>query len=130
MLRIFARAKIQRPRVTGKNLLYEGSIAIDGRLLKLADIAIGEMVQVVNVSSGARFETYTIEGRPGEVCLNGGAARMGEIGDQVIVIAYGLMDPAEIPGHHVRKVTVDDRNRPAAVPARPGTGNAKRTRSS
>jgi len=112
MLRIVARSKIQRPRITDKNLRYEGSIAIDTRLLKLADIAPSEMVQVVNVSTGARFETYVIEGGSGVVALNGGAARLGEVGDELIVIAYSLMDSAEAARNHIRKVNVDAQNRP------------------
>jgi aspartate 1-decarboxylase len=112
MLRIVARSKIQRPRITDKNLRYEGSIAIDTRLLELADIAPSEMVQVVNVSTGARFETYVIEGGPGVLALNGGAARLGEVGDELIVIAYSLMDSAEAARHHIRKVNVDEHNQP------------------
>ena len=112
MLRIVAKSKIQRPRVSDKNLVYEGSIAIDPKLLELADIMVGEMVQVVNVNSGARFETYTIEGKPGEVCLNGGTARLGEVGDPLIIISYCLMDSVEAAGYCIRKVVVDDDNRP------------------
>lgn len=114
MLRIVAKSKIQRPRVTGKSLLYEGSIAIDPNLLKLADIAEGEMVQVVNLNSGARFETYAIRGEPREITLNGGAARLGEVGDHVIILSYCLVDSAEVAVHRMRKVTVNDRNRPQA----------------
>jgi aspartate 1-decarboxylase len=120
MLRIVAKSKIQRPRLTDKNLRYEGSIAIDPKLLKLADVAEGEMVQVVNVNNGARFETYTIEGKPGEVCLNGAAARLGEVGDEVIIISYCLLDSSEMAGHKLRKVIVDERNRPVKQPARTG----------
>jgi aspartate 1-decarboxylase len=123
MLRIVARAKIQRPRITDKNLRYEGSIAIDSRLLKLADIAPNEMVQVVNVSTGARFETYAIEGGPGDIKLNGGAARLGEVGDELIVIAYSLMDTAEAARHRISKVNVDEHNRP--LQKGPGTRRAK-----
>jgi aspartate 1-decarboxylase len=112
MLKIVARSKIQRPRITDKNLRYEGSIAIDTRLLKLAGIAPSEQVQVVNVATGARFETYVIAGGPGDIKLNGGAARLGEVGDELIIIAYALMDPTEVAHHHIRKVNVDQHNRP------------------
>jgi aspartate 1-decarboxylase len=112
MMRIVARSKIQRPRVTDKNLRYEGSIAIDTRLLRLADIAPSEQVQVVNVATGARFETYVIEGGPGDIKLNGGAARLGEVGDELIIIAYALMDSTEVARHRIRKVDVDEQNRP------------------
>ncbi len=129
MLRIVARSKIQRPRITDKNLRYAGSIAIDTRLLKLADIAPSEMVQVVNVSTGARFETYVIEGGPGVVALNGGAARLGEVGDELIVIAYSLMDSAEAARHRIRKVSVDERNRPVLASEQRARSKKQRARS-
>jgi aspartate 1-decarboxylase len=112
MLRIVAKAKIQRPRVTDKNLRYEGSISIDERLLKLADISENEMVQVVNVNTGARFDTYVIKGGPGTIALNGGTARLGEIGDELIIISYCLMDSQEAARHRIRRVNVGHRNRP------------------
>jgi aspartate 1-decarboxylase len=126
MLRIVAKSKIQRPRVTGKNLAYEGSIAVDRRLLTLADMIPGELVQVVNVNNGARFETYLLSGRPGEVCLNGAAARLGEIGDPLIVISYALMDSAECARYSIRVVAVDDRN----CPVKRGKRRAPRSGSS
>lgn len=129
MMRIVARSKIQRPRVTDKNLRYEGSIAIDTRLLRLADIAPSEQVQVVNVSTGARFETYVIEGGPGDVKLNGGAARLGEVGDELIIIAYALMDSTEVAHHHIRKVNVDERNRPVLAREQRAKNKEQRTKS-
>ena len=119
MLRIVAKSKIQRPRLTDKHLRYEGSIAVDPKLLELADISEGEMVQVVNVNNGARFETYTIKGKPGEVCLNGAAARLGEVGDEVIIISYCLLDARELAGHRLCLVRVDDRNRPVGSSRNP-----------
>lgn len=112
MLRFVAKSKIQRPRVTDKNLFYEGSITIDARLLKLADINPGELVQVVNLNNGARFETYTMAGKAGECTLNGGTARLGEIGDQLIIISYGILDSVEVLRHSIRKIRVDEHNRP------------------
>jgi aspartate 1-decarboxylase len=111
MLRFIAKSKIQRPRVTDKNLRYEGSITVDRKLLRLADIVPGEMVQVVNVTTGARFETYTMAGKPGEICLNGGTARLGEVGDELIIISYGVVSSTEARRHRMRKVLVSPDNR-------------------
>ena len=86
------RSKLHRPRVTGTDKGYEGSIAVDVDLLEAADIAFGERVQVVNVTNGERFHTYTIEGEAGQVAVNGAAARLAETGDVLILIAYGLYD--------------------------------------
>ena len=124
-MKIVARSKIQRPRITDKNLRYEGSIAIDKRLLRLADIAPSEQVQVVNVSTGARFETYVIEGGPGDIKLNGGAARLGEVGDELIIIAYALMDSTELARHRILKVNVDEHNQPREQRARSKKQRAK-----
>ena len=90
MQRWLLKSKLHRARVTGTDKDYEGSIAVDPALLAEADIAVGERVQVLNVDNGERFHTYTIEGEPGQVEVNGAAARLAEPGDAVIVIAYGL----------------------------------------
>lgn len=114
MMRFVCRAKIHRATVTGKSLEYEGSITIDGRLLELADILPGERVQVLNLSNGARVETYVIEGEPGsgQIVMNGPAARWAEPGDLVIVIAYALVEEEEARRLRPRVVRVDSRNRP------------------
>jgi aspartate 1-decarboxylase len=88
------RAKIHRVRITDANLNYEGSIAISRDLLTASGIRVYDRVQVVNLNNGERFETYVIEGKPGEVCLNGPAARLGLTGDIVIIISYAYADPA------------------------------------
>ena len=88
------RAKIHRARITDANLNYEGSIAISRDLLAASGIRVYDRVQVVNLNNGERFETYVIEGKAGEVCLNGPAARLGLTGDIVIIIAYAYADPA------------------------------------
>lgn len=95
MQRWLLKSKLHRARVTGTDKDYEGSIAIDPNLLSEAGIAVGERVQVLNVDNAERFDTYTIEGEPGQVELNGAAARLAEPGDVVIVIAYGLYDEDE-----------------------------------
>jgi aspartate 1-decarboxylase len=113
MLRTMLKGKIHRATVTDANLNYEGSISIDTELLKMADILIGEKVQVVNINNGERFETYTIPGGKGEICLNGAAARRVHKGDKVIIISYALMDEGEVEGFSPKVVMVDDKNCPA-----------------
>lgn len=111
------KAKLHRLRVTEADLYYEGSITIDEELLDEAGILPYEKVQVVNVNNGARLETYTIPGEPGErtVCLNGPAARLAARGDEVIVISYAELTPDEAQRHHPRVVLVDANNDPKEV---------------
>jgi len=111
--RVFVKSKIQRPRVTDKNLRYEGSLELDSALLSAADIMPGEVIQVVNVNNGARFETYAIAGPPGSgrCVLNGGAARLGEVGDELIVMSNVFVPEDAAAAHRMRKVSVDSSNR-------------------
>lgn len=113
MRRTLFKGKIHRATVTEANLNYMGSITVDAELLRAADILPYEMVQVVNVTTGARFETYAIAGPPGSgvVCLNGGAARLAHPGDVVILITYALVEDHELPHFRPRVVFVDAQNR-------------------
>lgn len=114
MRRIMCRAKIHRATVTGADLHYEGSITIDQALLEAADLRPYEKVLVVNVNTGDRFETYTIVGErdSGAIQLNGAAARLAQVGDLVIIIAFGSFDDAELRADFApRKVFVDAQNR-------------------
>lgn len=113
MRRELFKSKIHRATVTDANLDYEGSVTIDEDLMTAADLLPHERVQVVNVNNGARFETYVLPGEAGTgvVCLNGAAARLGEIGDRVIIISYAHFEEAEAAAHQPRVVTVDERNR-------------------
>ncbi len=113
MLRCLVRSKIQRLVVTDKNLRYEGSLELDARLMRAADVLPGELVQVVNVNNGNRFETYVIAARAGSgACvLNGAAARLGEVGDEVIVMARAWLADADARQHRLTRVHVDHRNR-------------------
>lgn len=106
------KSKLHRATVTQAELGYEGSITIDEDLMKAADILPYEKVQVVNVNNGARFETYTYAGPAGSgvICLNGAAARLGQVGDKVIIIAYCDMDAEEARQHHPILVIVDEDN--------------------
>ena len=82
------KAKLHRATVTDANLNYEGSISIDTELCKAAGMHNYEKVDVLNVNNGARFSTYIILGKRGEICLNGAAARLAAKGDKVIIVTY------------------------------------------
>jgi aspartate 1-decarboxylase len=113
------KSKIHRATVTGADLHYVGSISIDPVLLERADIREHEQVAVLDIDNGARFETYAIEGEPGEVCVNGAAARLVAPGDRVIVLTYADYEDAELDGYEPTVVHVDTANRavdPALVP--------------
>ena len=119
MLREMAKSKIHGATVTQTELSYEGSITIPTDLLELADVLPGERVQVVNLNNGERLETYTIAAPAGSgiICLNGPAARLAAVGDQVHIIAYALYTDEEARALQFRGVKVDANNRPLA-PAR------------
>ncbi|HYF91679.1 MAG TPA: aspartate 1-decarboxylase [Symbiobacteriaceae bacterium] len=113
MMRTMFKSKIHRATVTEANLNYVGSITIDSDLLKAADMLEYEQVSVVNVTTGARFETYTIAGPAGSgvICLNGGAARLAHPGDLVIIITYAQVAEEELAGYKPTVVLVDADNR-------------------
>lgn len=114
MRRTMMKSKLHRARVTDANLNYEGSLTIDAQLMELADILPYEQVRVYNVSTGARFETYAIEGPPGrgDICLNGAAARMGAPGDLIIIVTYADYEDAEARCHTPKVVLLDAVNKP------------------
>jgi aspartate 1-decarboxylase len=89
-MRMMLKSKIHRATVTDADINYEGSITIDSRLMKEADILPYEQVHVLDINNGARFTTYAIEGREdsGEICVNGAAARLAVKGDTVIILTY------------------------------------------
>jgi len=101
------KSKIHRATVTDANLDYVGSISLDPELMTRADILEYEQVAVLDIDNGARFETYAIVGAPGEVCLNGAAARLVHRGDKVIVITYADYESAELSGFRPTIVHVD-----------------------
>lgn len=113
MLRIMCKSKIHRAKVTRKDLNYGGSIGIDKALLELGNILPNEMVQVVNLNNGARFETYVVEEpeNSGTIALYGPAAYQGEIGDLVIIISYGIVDEKEARSLDPKVVYVDGGNK-------------------
>jgi aspartate 1-decarboxylase len=115
MKRRMLKSKIHRATVTAADLNYIGSISIDPALLASADILEHEQVTVLDIDNGARFETYAIVGDPGEICLNGAAARLVHVGDTVILLTYGDYEEHELSGHRPRVVHVDEKNVEVAV---------------
>ena len=109
----FCKSKIGHARVTEAELFYEGSITIDEVLLKAVDVIPGEKVEVLNVNNGMRFETYTIPGpaNSGQICLNGPAARLGVVGDQLIILSYALVDATEAKSLKTKIIHLDDKNK-------------------
>ncbi|MCB1167524.1 MAG: aspartate 1-decarboxylase [Leptospiraceae bacterium] len=108
------KSKIHRATVTQAELHYMGSLTVDEELLEAAGMRPYEQVSVVNINNGARLETYTIRGERGSgvICLNGAAARLGQVGDKIIIISYGFFDPSEVPmDFEPQVVHVDESNR-------------------
>ena len=106
------KSKIHRATVTGADIDYAGSVSIDTDLMKRADIVEWEQVAVLDIDNGNRFETYAIAGAPGQVQLNGAAARLVEVGDRVILVTYADYDDAEVATFEPVTVRVDARNQP------------------
>jgi aspartate 1-decarboxylase len=113
--RTVLKSKIHRARTTMANLQYEGSITIDTALLDAADILPFEMVHVLDVDNGARLQTYAIPGGPGEICINGAAARLVQTGDTVIILSYVQAEDTEARALKPRLVYVDGENRIVAT---------------
>lgn len=113
MLVNMLKGKIHRATVTQAELNYVGSITVDEELLKASGIHEYELVQVVNINNGSRFETYTIAGEKGSgvICLNGAAARQAQTGDKIIIMAYAMMTEEEIKKYPPSIVFVDDENK-------------------
>jgi aspartate 1-decarboxylase len=111
-MRTMLKSKIHRARVTGVNINYEGSIAIDKRLMEEADILPYEQVQVLNINNGARFETYAIEAEPnsGEIGVQGPAARLAAVEDIIVIISYRQVEEEEAHNLAPKLVYVDEKN--------------------
>ncbi|MEN3033629.1 MAG: aspartate 1-decarboxylase [Aquificaceae bacterium] len=113
MLRSILKSKIHRARVTAVRIDYEGSLSIDEELMERADIVPFEKIEIYNISNGARFSTYAISANrgSGEVALNGAAARLGAIGDIIIIATFIMLDENSLKNHRPKLVFVDDKNR-------------------
>lgn len=113
-MRIVLKSKIHRATVTQTDIDYEGSIGIDAGLLRAADIFPYEQVHVLDVTNGARFETYAIEEVEGSGCIsiNGAAARLTHRGDTIIILSYAMVDEAEAHAAQPRIIVVGTDNAP------------------
>ncbi|MBS3679424.1 aspartate 1-decarboxylase [Ornithinibacillus massiliensis] len=106
------KGKLHRATVTEANLNYVGSITIDEHLMEAAGILEYELVQVVDINNGSRFETYVIKGERGSgmVCLNGAAARLVQVGDNVIIMSYAQLSLEETANHKPKVVLLSEDN--------------------
>lgn len=105
------RAKIHRATVTGADLNYEGSVSICPDLIKASGLFINERVDIYNCNNGARFSTYVIKGKKGEICLNGAAARHVQKGDLVIICSYCGVNMDEAKKHEPTVIFVNEKNK-------------------
>lgn len=113
MLLNMFKGKLHRATVTMADINYVGSVTIDAELLEQSGILPGEKVQIVDINNGERFETYTIKGEAGSgvICINGAAARLVQVGDKVIIIAYALMDAEDAKTFQPNVLVLDEKNR-------------------
>ena len=113
MMRIMMKSKIHRATVTQADLDYVGSVTLDAALMEAADLLEGEQVAIVDITNGARIETYVIPGEPGSgvIGINGAAAHLVHPGDLVIIMSYAMVTDAEARALEPRVVHVDEKNR-------------------
>ncbi len=121
MFRTMLKSKIHRVTVTQADLNYVGSVTVDEDLMDAADLLPGEQVAIVDITNGARLETYVIPGERGSgvIGINGAAAHLVHPGDLVILISYGLMDETEVNSWIPKVVHVDGANRVVELGADP-----------
>jgi aspartate 1-decarboxylase len=127
MMRIMMKSKIHRATVTQADLHYVGSVTIDAALMEAADLLEGEQVAIVDITNGARLETYAIPGPRGSgvIGINGAAAHLVHPGDLVIIMSFALLSDAEARTTQPRVVHVDEGNRVLKIgndPAEPVPG--------
>jgi aspartate 1-decarboxylase len=131
-MRIMMKSKIHRATVTQADLDYVGSVTLDAALMEAADLLEGEQVAIVDITNGARIETYVIPGPAGSgvIGINGAAAHLVHPGDLVIIMSYAVLEDAEARALQPRVVHVDEKNRivklgnDAAEPV-PGSGQKR-----
>ena len=112
MQREFLKTKIHKATITESNLNYTGSLTIDEEIMEKAGILSNEKIHVFNINNGKRFETYALKGKrgSGEMGLNGAAARLGQVGDLIIIVTYCLLREDEIAAHKGRVLIMGERN--------------------
>jgi aspartate 1-decarboxylase len=115
MFRTFLRAKLHRAVITSADPDYEGSISIDRVLCREAGLLEYEQVDIYDITNAARFTTYVIYGQPGQIQINGAAARLVGVGDLVIICAYGRLSESAVGAHVARIVQVGEGNRVVSV---------------
>jgi aspartate 1-decarboxylase len=113
MMRVMMKSKIHRATVTQADLDYVGSVTLDAALMEAADLLDGEQVAIVDITNGARIETYVIPGERGSgvIGINGAAAHLVHPGDLVIIMSYAVVEDAEARALKPRVVHVDENNR-------------------
>lgn len=111
------KSKLHLAAVTGSDLHYHGSLTIDPDLMDAVGLFPYEAILIANVSTGHRAQTYALPGvrGAGQIELNGAMARLGAVGDRLIVMSFAQMEPSEAEGHRPRVVALDDRNRVVEV---------------
>jgi aspartate 1-decarboxylase len=122
------KSKLHLATVTRSDLNYHGSLTIDPDLMEAVGLHPYEAILVSNVSTGQRAETYVLSGTPGagQIELNGATARLGAVGDRVIVMAFAQLDPEEVATHRPKVVALDERNRIAEFIEYPPAGRSQR----
>jgi aspartate 1-decarboxylase len=116
MLRPVLRCKIHRATITDSSLDYVGSMTIPEELMRKLDIREGEQVEIANINTGGRWTTYAIPGKKENgFCLNGAAARQGQVGDKIIIMVYCMLDEKELKTYRAKVAFMDDKNRVAKL---------------
>jgi aspartate 1-decarboxylase len=133
VMRIMMKSKIHRATVTQADLHYVGSVTLDAALMEAADLLEGEQVAIVDITNGARIETYVIPGERGSgvIGINGAAAHLVHAGDLIIIMSYAMLNDAEARALNPLVVHVDQRNRVVKIgndPAEPVPGASEQTR--
>jgi aspartate 1-decarboxylase len=119
MQRHMLKSKIHRATITGCDVDYVGSVSIDPELMRQADLLPNEQVHIWDIANGARMVTYAIEGDPGEIKVNGAAARLVSEGDLVIIVSYANFDDEDLETYAPVVVHVDEGNRIVSVDSSP-----------
>jgi aspartate 1-decarboxylase len=118
MLREMFQSKLHHATVTECRLGYQGSLTVDIELIEAAGMVVFQKIQVLNINNGYRLETYLIPGERGkrEIIVNGAAARHAQVGDQIIVLTYALMNDDEVRQHKPKVVLLGPGNHPLPTP--------------
>ena len=121
MIRTFLRAKLHQATITAADRDYEGSISLDRELCRAAGLLEFEQVDIYDITNAARFTTYVIYGEPGSVQINGAAAALVNVGDKIIIAAYGRLNESEIASHQATIVLLGEGNGVKSMQRKPVT---------